>query len=372
MRVLHVVEVTHGGVPTLVQAFASEQVGRGFDVHLLVPHGASEGPGTVHLWAPRRRQPWSFRGAVAQLHQTVRQVRPDVVHLHSFFPGLLGRVRSLPGRPPTVYQPHSWAFEAIGSRPARLVISRWEVRAASRTSAVITNCADELEEGLRAGLRVPLRAVGVPIDTDRFAPKAERERTRLREQLGLGQQLLVCVGRISPQKGQDQLVRAWERRAIDGATLVLVGPGSTSELEQLAPTTFGTSIKAVGEQPDVSSWLHAADVVVQPSRYEGQSVAMAEALACGRPVVMTDVNGVREAVTPPGSHAAGAVVPRGDMDALLDACAERLGDRRLRDRESRAARSRAVALFQTDAVMDRIHRVYEESTRESQFLGRSE
>jgi glycosyltransferase involved in cell wall biosynthesis len=363
MRVLHVVEVSHGGVPILARTFAARQAADGFEVHLLLPPDSATWPGTVHRWTPRRRQPWTLAAATRRLHQVVQQVRPDVVHLHSFFPGLLGRIRPLPGAPGTVYQPHSWAFEATTSPLARRALVRWEARAASVTTAVITNCEQEQAEARRLGVTGPISVVGLPLDTTHFAPVSAAEQVRLRSDLGLGEKLLVCVGRLSRQKGQDQLVRAWERRPIAGATLLLIGPGSTDELQKLAPSTFGRSIRALGAQDDVRPWLHAADVVVQPSRYEGQSVAMAEALACGRPVVMTDVNGVREAVAPPGAETAGAVVPLGDMDALLNACAERLADPHRSAHEGAAARIRAVSLFGADDVLERIHRVYEEAAR---------
>ena len=98
---------------------------------------------------------------------------------------------------------------------------------------------------------------------------------------------------------------------------MLVGPGEQEGLRSAAPTTFGDNLLHVGAQDDVHPFLSRASVSVLPSRYEGQSVAMAESLACGVPVVMTDVNGAREAVAPPGGDTAGAVVPVGDMGAVL-------------------------------------------------------
>ncbi|WP_343065241.1 hypothetical protein [Nocardioides mesophilus] len=60
MRVLHVVEITHGGVLTLVRTFAELQQRAGIDVHLLVPPGVDGLTGTVHHWRPVRNQPWSM------------------------------------------------------------------------------------------------------------------------------------------------------------------------------------------------------------------------------------------------------------------------------------------------------------------------
>lgn len=361
MRVLHVAEVAHGGVVTLVRTFAAHQVEAGLDVHLLLPPGV-DGEGTVHRWQPRRGRPYTYPAAVRRLRGVLRDVEPDVVHLHSFFPGLFGRMLPVPTRTAVVYQPHSWAFQATTSPVARRAVTRWECWATARTSTLITNCHDELAEAQAEGLTGPATVVGLPVDTDYFSPVPDADRARIRADLGISaNRLLVCVGRLSRQKGQDLLAAAWERRPVPDTALVFVGPGDPAEVTSLAPRSIGRSLHVVGPQTDVRSWIRAADVCVQPSLYEGQSVAMAEALACGRPVVMTEVNGANEAICPPGQVAAGAVVRVGDMEALLSACAERLGSSDRLAVESAAARDRAVSLFRAQDVLRRINHVYSDA-----------
>lgn len=367
MRVLHVCEVSSGGVLSLVRTYANAQATRGRDSHVLVPADAGPVAANVHTWNPTRRAIHRYPSTIRRLREVVDEVRPDLVHLHSFFPGLFGRLRrsTLSGRA-IVYQPHSWAFEATTTPGAATAVRAWERAAARRSQVIVTNCADELREGQRCGVRGPARIVGLPVDTDHFAPVDEMRRKELRAELGLtADRVIVCVGRISYQKGQDQLVAAWEQHPIPNTALVLVGPGDPAALARTAPRTWDTSILAVGGQTDVRPWLWAADVCVMPSRYEGQSVAMGEALSCGRPMVMTDVNGGREAVADEdGGGRAGAVVSRGDMLALLAACRQRLDDSTLLDAESVAARDRAVRLFAMDKVMTRLDAAYREATDE--------
>ena len=88
-----------------------------------------------------------------------------------------------------------------------------------------------------------------------------------------------------------------------------------------------------GAVDDVRDWLAAADVVVLPSRWEGLSLAVLEALATGRAVVVNDVPGLGEVV--PAS--AGARVPPGDIAALAAAVADRLTDPSLVRAEGTAA-----------------------------------
>jgi len=364
MRVLHVAEVSHGGVISLVRTFAEQQVKAGFDVHVLTAPDAGPLAGVVHEWKPHRRRLASYPAYALRLREVVATVRPDVVHLHSFFPGLFGRMVRLPPGTAVVYQPHSWAFERIPARAVGGAVA-WERFAARRTDVVVTNCESELQEGQDHGLRVRGEVVGLPIDTEHFAPVNDVERPRIREDLGLGEhRLLVCVGRISHQKGQVPLATAWESDPIPDTVLAMIGPGDPAEVVAAAPTAVGNTLRLVGPLSDVRPWLHAADLCVQPSRYEGQSVAMAEAMSCGRAVVMTDVNGAREALCPEGEPAAGAVVPLGDLGSLLGAARARLDDESLVRAEEHVARGRAVSMFGLDEVMGRLEAVYRRATAE--------
>jgi glycosyltransferase involved in cell wall biosynthesis len=364
MRVLHVAEVPHGGVVSLVRTFAEQQVKAGLDVHVLTAPDVGPLAGVVHEWSPRRRRLVSYPAYARRLREVVRDVRPDVVHLHSFFPGLFGRMARLPGAA-VVYQPHSWAFERIPARAVRGVVA-WERFAARHTDVVVTNCESELQEGRDRGVRVAAEVVGLPLDTDHFAPVDDAERSRLRDELGVGSgRLLVCVGRISHQKGQVPLARAWESQPVPDTVLAMIGPGDPSEVAEAAPTSVGHTLRLVGALSDVRPWLHAADLCVQPSRYEGQSVAMAEAMSCGRSVAMTDVNGAREALRPNGEPAAGAVVPLGDLAALLREAAARLDNPPLLRAEERVARQRAVSMFGLDEVTARLAAVYRRAIAES-------
>jgi glycosyltransferase involved in cell wall biosynthesis len=226
---------------------------------------------------------------------------------------------------------------------------------------LVTNCSDETAEAEERGVRSERNhVIGVPIDVERFSP-GEPHLTPPGIDTANGTRLVVCPGRISWQKGQDLLVSAWERRPVPGMHLALVGEGDADEVRRLAPTEFGRTLFAPGPTDRMEDWLRAADVVVLPSRWEGQSVAMAEALACGVPVVMTSVNGAREAVAPDEGPAAGVVVEVGDMSALLDACRARVADDSLREAEARAARERATHLFSPERVGSRLMEAYHDA-----------
>jgi glycosyltransferase involved in cell wall biosynthesis len=358
MKVLHVVEVSHGGVVSLADTFAGLQSEQGHEVHMLAQPAAAGAVRNTHTWGPRRRSPRRLLDAQRRLTELVRRERFDVVHLHSFFAGLLGRLRGL-GPSAVVYQPHSWAFEAAPTPLGPRTVGGWERRAARRTHALVTNCTEEMEEGARFGVDVPATVIGLPLDIEHYRPGDDKDRALCRESLGLtSRNVLVCVGRLSRQKGQVALAEQWERDPLPDTTLVLVGPGETAEIARVAPRTFGGSLQHVGAQADVRPWLWAADLCVQPSLYEGQSVAMAEALACGTPVAMTEVNGAREVICGSGVPPAGSVVPVGDMPGLLRAARDLLDNDVRRQAAGEVAREVAVRHFESSAVLRRLDAVY--------------
>ncbi|WP_343065230.1 glycosyltransferase [Nocardioides mesophilus] len=290
------------------------------------------------------------------LRHLVSALQPDVVHLHSFFPGVLGRMRSLPGDPRVVYQPHSWAFDAVSNEALARAVARWERHAATGTDVTVTNCQEELAEARTRRVDGNAMVIGLPVDVDFFRPG---DPSAARAALGIdAARVITCVGRLSRQKNQEQLAAAWEAAPIPDTVLALVGPGSQDAVRAAAPTTADRSLRLVGPTDDVRTWLQASDIAVLPSLYEGQSVSMAEALSCGVPVVMTQVNGASEMVAPVGEAPAGAVVPVGAMRELLAECATRLADPPRMAAEGVAARRRAVTHFRAETVMARLLEAY--------------
>jgi glycosyltransferase involved in cell wall biosynthesis len=368
LRILHVSEVHWGGVVTLLDHFVAEQVRAGHDVHVLAPDGMRTLPSAdQRTWRLDRSRPWSVGPALLDLRRALDEIRPDVVHLHSFVAGLIGRLpvsrALLAARDAAiVYQPHAWSFDLFTRRSVGNAVRRWESWAARSTDLLVANCDDEIAEGRSIGIRTPGRALGVAVDVDRFHPVDSSERDAYRAQLGIdAKHILLCLGRLVRQKGQDLLLPAWERSRPADTALVLVGPGDTEPLESLAPTQWGETVVAVGEQDDVRPWLWACDALILPSRYETVALVVAEAMSCGRPVVATAVNGARDTILGGSRPGAGAVVDLADMDGLFEQATRRLDDHELWSAEATAGRQRADALFSPAQVADRLEAAYRDA-----------
>ncbi|MDQ3504862.1 MAG: glycosyltransferase family 4 protein [Actinomycetota bacterium] len=365
MLVLHVQETPPGGVVNYLKELTGEQVRRDHQVHLLSPAPQLGWPGVAHhCWALDRKRPTGYPRGLAQFVRVARQLRPDVIHLHSFWAGQFGRAPTLSRlvKAPIVYQPHAWTVGRFPDPRFQRLVWAAERRASRSTRVVVANCWDEIAEGRKAGIDTPGREVGVPLDTERFNTAAADARATHRAELKLnGPRVVLCLGRITRQKGQDQLIAAWEAQPIPDTELVFVGTGDVSELRKLAPTQWGKTVRAFPAQADVRPWIWACDVLVQPSRYETVGLSIAEAMSCGRPVVATRANGVADAVGEVPGEAGGAVVTLGAMDQLLKECSRRLNDPQLWEAESKQGRRRAEQRFTPSAVVDHLDRAYVEA-----------
>ena len=261
----------------------------------------------------------------------------DVVHLHSSKAAALGRVAALTlgrrRRPAVVVTAHYWSW-LVGGRWASLY--RWiERRLARRCDAIVAVSEGEAKEGRAVlGASAPIELISNGVDRDRFSPDgrpADRDHDV---------PLLVCVGRLSRQKGQDVAIRALARSNDRTARLRLVGAesaeGERARLEALAGSLgVAGRIEWRGAVEDTGPEYRAADVVVAPSRWDGLSLALLEAMASGATIVASEVNGSESLGD------AGVIVPPDDPEALAEAIDRLLEDAPRRRRLGEAARTRS-------------------------------
>lgn len=179
-----------------------------------------------------------------------------------------------------------------------------QIVAAGRAAGGLLAVSGALRDDM-AALGMPAERIRVHhtgLDLDAFRPV---DRPAAKAALGVSGALLVTAGGLLQRKGQDLAIEAL--KSIPGATLILVGDGpDRTRLEGLAQ---GLPVRFLGVQPHAAlpALLGAADVMVLPTVSEGLANVWVEALACGAPVVTSDVGGAREVIDRP---AAGRLVPR--------------------------------------------------------------
>ncbi|GAB3347571.1 glycosyltransferase family 4 protein [Modestobacter lapidis] len=188
-------------------------------------------------------------------------------------------------------------------------------------------------------------------------------RAAARAELGLGADQLVVmnVGRLVRQKGQDLLVEALPGLAarFPALAVVVIGGGSLRDrlARQAAELGVADHLHLTGHRTDARMLLDAADVFALPSRQEGLPLAALEAMDVGLPVVGTDVIGTAEVVV---DGETGTLVRSGNAGALADALAGLLADSRLRMRYGGAGRRRYLAEFTAKRMAAETFAVYED------------
>ncbi|MEK7116162.1 MAG: glycosyltransferase, partial [Patescibacteria group bacterium] len=175
---------------------------------------------------------------------------------------------------------------------------------------------------------------------------------------------VLCVARLEPEKGVEVLLHAWPRvcAQFDDARLRIVGDGGERHrLELLArDLNIVEVVEFTGQHADVRPDLAWANVVAQPSHFEGWGLSVIEATAAGRPVVMTDVGCAGEIIT---NEKSGIVVPVGDVEKLGEGIIHLLHEPVLAGSFARAAKERVASLPSPEATAEQIRSSIERTSR---------
>jgi len=413
-RILHVTPYApaawaYGGIPRVVAALAAEQARRGHAVTICTTDAATAdrrletADGTVSRFRPHpatrtddgvtlrvfpnlsNRVSYHLQGffpiglsryLAAHAHEF------DVAHLHAYrnLPGVIAARHLRRAGVPYILQPHGTAplierrlalkrtFDFVtGARvlkgAARIVaVSEAERRDLLRLGVaglkirVVGNpvaCGDGLQAA--GGGRAP--AAGAPQPAATAPPPAARR----------PQPVIVFLGKLTPRKNVDILIRAFARLEHPDATLVIAGNdmGSGETARRL--------VRELGLDPRVrftgllegDARLHAladATVVAYPSTDEIFGLVPLESILAGTPVVVSDDSGCGEIINRVGG---GLVTPAGDVDALAVALARVIDQApRWRDEAARAA-DRVRASYSPRVIVDRLDEVYRDVAGES-------
>jgi len=315
--------------------------------------GAATGPAAVRMA--------TFVSAAAS---ALVRLRPRTVHAHQLLsPATAALLARRSVRTPLLLNPHACGpIGDVGQLRAQGRLGRARLKAAVAEADGFVAISRPIEEELLSA-GVPAARVfrldnGVDLRRFRPAEPGEKERVRAAFGLPLHTPLVLCCGRLSPEKGVDVLLRAWPRLLgrVPSAQLWLVGDGpSRPELEAHALALgISHSVHFAGPVEDPAPLWRAADAAVLPSRTEGLPLALLEALASGLPVVATAVGGTPEVM----DEHCGALVEPGDAVGLARGLRWALASD---DARARAGRGRTVveARYGLGAVATRHLAVYE-------------
>ncbi|HEY1327949.1 MAG TPA: TIGR03088 family PEP-CTERM/XrtA system glycosyltransferase [Casimicrobiaceae bacterium] len=301
----------------------------------------------------------------ARFHGIFRRMRPAIVHSRNLG-ALESQLAAAAARVPVrIHGEHGWdVHDPDGTSWRHAAIRRVYSPLVTRYIALSGHIADYLAArvGIAPG-RIERICNGV--DCERFAPDPSSRSRFPHEPFRDPALVLVgAVGRLEPIKDQVNLARAFgEAVARDPAMrrvlrLAIVGSGSLRTEIEAVLDAHGVRDLAwlAGERADVPALLPAFDVYALPSRAEGISNTLLEAMACGVPAVATAVGGNPELVA---AGETGELVAPNDPGALAGAIVRLARDRDLRMRMSAASRRRAVDCFSLAQMVSRYTQVYD-------------
>ncbi len=304
------------------------------------------------------------RRAITRLLRPLADDGPVIVHTHSSKAGILGRQAARrAGAGPVVHTVHGFGHDAIRQPLLRRIALAVERRAATGTDAFLTVASCHAERGRRDRLfgDAPVHIVRSGIDVDDFA-RADSLRTAARVALELPAEapvvgMLAC---LKPQKAPVDFVEIAARvlRERDDAHFFLAGDGELRQAVELrcAQLGLGRRLRLLGWRRDIPELLGALDVLLLTSRWEGLPRVCPQAMAAGRPIVGTRVDGVPEAVVDDRN---GYLYEPGNLSTAARRLVELLGNPGLRERFAAAGRE-AVEEFRQERMVSDQERIYGE------------
>jgi len=343
----------------------------GYDVHIAVPDEAEaslveeSGLPTHRIPLQRGRSGLSSDWRLlCSLRKLFRELRPDLVHLVTIKPILFGGLAAqLEGVPAVVAAVSGLGHVFIERGPLAAlrrtaVLAAYRVALAHSNKRVIFQNDDDRDLFVSRRTVAPSSAIllrGSGVDTKTFAPTLEPDCLE-------GPPRVILPARMLREKGVGEFVAAAEQLRREGvaARCTLVGEADTANPSAID----ATELKRWAESGVVEWWGHRSDmpnvyaqahVVCLPSYREGLSKTLLEAMACGRPIVTTDVPGCRDAVR---DGVNGLLVPARDSATLAEALKRLVLNARLRAEMGARGREICEREFGIESVVARTLGIY--------------
>ncbi|MCI0570965.1 MAG: N-acetyl-alpha-D-glucosaminyl L-malate synthase BshA [Myxococcaceae bacterium] len=313
---------------------------------------------------PALQQSGTYTIALAsRMVEVARYERLDVVHVHYAVPHATAAwmAREVLGDagPRVVTTLHGTDTTLVGRDPSYLPVTRHSIL----KSDVVTTPSAYLREATRVGFDLPaefpIRVLYNFVDTERFAPRRDREALRaVFPDLQAGEPVLVHVSNFRAVKRVEDVVSVFtEVHRRRPCRLLMIGDGPERSPAERHVRKLGLDARAVflGKQEHFAELLAASDVFLLPSEQESFGLAALEALSCGVPVVASAVGGVPELVV---HGRTGFLAPVGDVAAMADAVLALVEDPGRWAQVSAAARTHVLEHFRREPAIERYEALY--------------
>lgn len=298
----------------------------------------------------------------SKIVDVVKYEKLDILHMHYAIPHAASAVmaRQILAEEgihiPVVTTLHGTDITIVGQDPSFAPVVNWSINQSDGVTAV----SDYLRrETLSHGeIKADIEVIHNFIDTDRFRPLKKQHFKQA--VCPNGEKLLVHVSNFRPVKRATEVVEVFEKLLSAGypLKLLLVGDGPDRVPTEHLARDLGVfdDIRFLGKQEPVEEILSIADIFMMPSGSETFGLAALEAMACGVPVIASNIGGLPELVV---DGETGFLCPLGDIDAFTQATKVLLDDESTLERMSEAARRRAAEHFDINRIIPHYEAYYE-------------
>ncbi|MDP3788945.1 MAG: glycosyltransferase family 4 protein [Candidatus Omnitrophota bacterium] len=298
--------------------------------------------------------PKVFKSSIA-LKKIIKDEKIDLIHAHTRVTAVSAAVASYTAGISYVTTCHGFFKRRLG----RLLCGCWGDKVVAISEAV--------KQHLRNDFKIPedkIALIYTGVETARLSKgPTEEEKTAARRKFGLENAAVIigAIGRLSPVKGQEVLLRAANSilKGFPEARILLVGDGPDEQHLKGLVSELGIEKNVVfaGSVNDTKEALSIMDVFVLPSIKEGLGLSLIEAMACGRPCVASRIGGVENVIE---EGKTGLFFTSGDSEELAAAVKRILTDGVLRDILSKNGREKALKYFDIGKMTTKMEMLYKE------------
>lgn len=312
---------------------------------------------------PFERNPFKFKNVIAyrKLKKIIDDNQYDIIHCHTPVGAMLTRIAARKARISgslVVYTAHGFHFYKGAPLINWLLYYPVERYLARDTDIIITINREDYERAQKFKAKMIQWIPGVGIDTNRFKVRTTRQKKR--EELGIKDRfVLLSVGELIARKNHKIVLEAIsklkERKEYEKILYIICGQGLLSEELKNIVSALGIKDKVwfLGYRSDIPDICNASDLFVFMSKQEGLPVALMEAMACGIPVICSDIRGNTDLIS---DDVNGRVIKM-SSEQLANSIMEMMQRQDLRDQYSKVALE-TIKNYELNSVLEEVRSIY--------------
>lgn len=269
----------------------------------------------------RNIEPKNDVKAIFKVRKLLKQIKPDIVYLHSSKAGAIGRIAlAFNFKTKILYNAHGWYFNAQISDKKKRIFAVIEKNLAIKTDKIINISKSEYESALKYKIAPEKKMCIIEngIDFTKFEHSDKyREETRRKYHIEDNEIVIGVVGRLTEQKDPMTMIKAFELvcKENKNTRLMYVGSGNLEEdVKQYAKEkNILDKVIITGWVNNVEQYIPAFDIAVLPSKWEGFGLVLIEYMACNKPIIATSVGGIKDIIE---NEVNGILVPKESPEKL--------------------------------------------------------